>query len=122
MKEIKRITINGEEYPISFGLNQTILYCEKRDISVNEYNEQLAKLADGSGSELRDLIWSALKDGARRAKEEFKLDEYDVGDMLEEMSAEDINSIIEIMVGTMPDTKAKDTDKKKVVKSSPSKS
>ena len=122
MKEIKTVKLGNKEYPISWGLNQTILYCELRNVSVSEYNEQLSNIANGTGAELRDLMWSGLKDGARRAKKDFNLDTFDVGDLMEELSAEDISSIINTMIDTLPKPKDEEASKKKVTKSSPLKS
>lgn len=108
------MNINNTEYPIKFGMNQSILYCELRGISITEMNAEFGKMADGkfTGAELRDLIWSALKDGARYAKQEFPFTNYDVGDWMEDLKADAITDFIEEMSGTLP--KPKKESKKKV--------
>lgn len=104
MNEIK---IGGELRPIAWGLNQSIEYCELRSISISKYQEELGSLVDGDGSELRDLIWSGLKDGARRKGIEFTATRYDVGDWLEEMTANDIANVLTTLADTMPKSDGK---------------
>ena len=118
MKEIKKITIGGEEFPIKFGLNQTIVYCELRNISVNDYQKQISNIQNGTGGELRDLIWSALKDGARYAKTKFDYTPYDVGDWIEELTEEELVEIINSMTDTLPSPKVEAVKKKQVKKES----
>lgn len=104
--------IGGKERPIKIGLNQSIEYCELRGISITQMNDDLARLANGSGSEMRDYLWSALKDGARVSKTDFSHSNLDVGDWLEDVSQEELSKFIGDITGSMP----KGTGKKKEVK------
>lgn len=101
--------IGGKEHKLKFGLNQSILYCELRKISVNQMNEEFASFADGTynGSEIRDLLWSALKDGARVAKKPFNKTNYDIGDLMENMSEAEMSSFLLEMADSMPKPKKK---------------
>jgi len=103
--EVKFIKIGEGEYPLKWGLNQTINYCNLRHCTINDYNEDIQSLAKGltTGSELRDLIWSALKDGFRKAKKEFNLSPEDVGDLIENLNSKEINNLISSMIDEMPE-------------------
>ena len=108
--------IKGKEYPLNFGINQSILYCELRGINITEMNEEITKLSSGdyTGGEFRDLMWSAMKDGARRAKIKFELDNYDVGDLMENMGEDEITAFVKEMSDTLPDRRDDGDSKKKV--------
>ena len=108
--------INNKEYPTKMGLNQSILYCELRDINITQMNEEISSFGTGdyTGGEFRDLVWSALKDGARFNKVEFPYSNLDVGDWIEDMKSEDMEGFITELAGTMPKAKPS-TSKKKVV-------
>ena len=108
------MNIGGKERELKIGLNQSILYCDLRGISISEMNSDLGKLATGTGAELRDLIWSALKDGARKSKTEFPYTNYDVGDWIEELKDEELTKFLADLVGSMPKSNGK--VKKKVKK------
>lgn len=109
--------INNKEYPTKMGLNQSILYCELRDISITQMNEEFSNFATGkyTGSEIRDLIWSALKDGARFNKAEFEHSNLDVGDWMENLEEGEMERFMEELGSSMPKTKST-AIKKKVVK------
>ena len=107
MTEIK---INGREYPIKWGLQQSIEYCDLRGVSISDYQKDLGKITSDMGI-LRDMVWSALKDGARKAKQEFALSNMDVSDLLDEATAEESKQIVETLAGTLP----QDRSKKKAV-------
>lgn len=101
------MNIGGKDRPIKIGVNQSILYCELRGISISEMNNDLTKLAYGSGSQMRDYIWSALKDGARVAKIEFLQSNLDVGDWLEDIEQDELTNFIDELTGSMPKMKVK---------------
>lgn len=110
--------IGGKERPIKFGINQSVLYCELRKINITQMNAEIASFASGeyTGGEFRDLMWSALKDGARVKKEVFDFDNLDVGDWIEELDSKDMEAFIIEMSGTLPKasaSKKKVTPKKK---------
>jgi len=103
--------IGNKDRKLKFGMNQSILYCEIRDISLTQMNKELTKITDGTGSELRDLIWSALKDGARVSKEKFEYSNFDVGDWLEELDSKEIESALNMLIESMPSKKKIPTTK-----------
>ncbi len=112
MRTTGKMELGGKQYTTSWGMNQSIEYCELRDISITEMNKDLAKLANDSGAVLRDLIWSSLKDGARKDKVEFELTNFDIGDLLEDIKPSEIENFIAGMVATLPKGKTKDIKKK----------
>ena len=91
MKSV-RINIGGQDRPIHFGVNQTILYCETKGITVNEFDDEIRTISvgGGTGREVRLLLWTGLVDGARLEGEEFKADELTVGDWIEQADKEEI--------------------------------
>ena len=77
--------IGNKERPIKFGINQTDLFCEHRGIGLGDYYKQFTENAHLAGfGVIRDLLWSALKDGARQAGEEFTFDNLTIGDWMDE--------------------------------------
>jgi hypothetical protein len=90
---ITTITLGGKTRPVKFGTNQGILFCQLRRCTTKEYIELFSlksKNLEISISEIRDLLWSALKDGARYAKEEFNVTPEDVADWIDEANLEEI--------------------------------
>ena len=77
--------IGNKERPIKWGINQTDLFCVKRGIGLSDYYKQFTENAHlASFGVIRDLLWSALKDGARQADEEFPFDNLTIGDWMDE--------------------------------------
>ena len=111
------MNIGNKDRPIKFGINQTDLFCELRGITLKDYYELLAKFETGEYmfGDIRDLVWSALKDGARQAKTEFTLDRFDVGDMMDENPTEIIAQTLTELVGTLPKATDNGTTAKKKV-------
>ena len=107
--------INGEERPISIGLNQSIEYCEQNNCSITQYNDDIGRMAksEGTGREIRDLIWSALKAGAIAKGLKFEHTPYEVGDWMEQMTPEDMSTFMQELTDSMP--KEKPSKKKAVV-------
>jgi hypothetical protein len=109
------INLGGKIRPIKFGANQTILFCQLRKCNLKDYTELFKKekldAYDLDGSESRDLIWSALKDGARYQKEEFDFLPEDIGDWLDDSNDGEVKKMFEDLV--LPTIKE---DKKKVSK------
>jgi len=105
--------IGGKEFPMKWGLNQSMFYCELRGISIDEMNRQFGKISEDV-SILRDLLWSAFRDGARVNKSEFSLSNYDIADVMEEMEGDEMTTLIATMTETLP--KPKKSAKKKVLK------
>jgi len=63
--------------------------------------------------DIRDLVWSALKDGARQAGEPFEFDNLTVGDWMDENPAKIIAETLTELVGSLP-TPTENGAKKKV--------
>lgn len=107
--------IGGKQRPIKVGVNQGIIYCELREITINDMYKDLNIIAtnQGTGSEIRDLLYSVLKDGARVEKQEFDHTNYEVGDWLETITEEAMAEFMEALIGGLPKPK-KGEDKKKV--------
>ena len=105
------MNIGNKERHLKFGLNQSILYCELRGVTITQMNKEMSMLATDSGGILRDLVWSALKDGARVAGDRFEYTNFEVGDWLEVITEEGIKEFIDAMTATLPTVK--DEDKKK---------
>ena len=113
MKGYKLITIGGKERPLKFGTNQTAKYCEVRKISLQKYYEELAKLADSSGSGIRDLIFSALWAGAKTDKIDIDFDEFDVGDWMDEVGTDDLTDMMKLLYDSNDSGEGEDEKGKK---------
>ena len=81
------MNIGGEDRPVKFGMNTWIEYCELRGISITKLGEDLDVISKGggSGSEIRDLIWSSLVSGAKSKRINFDYTNYDVGDWMDDI-------------------------------------
>ncbi len=97
--------IGGKDRTIKCGLNQSFEYCELRKISISEMNADLSNIAKGDGSQIRDLIWSALKDGARIENVEFEYTNYDIGDWLETIDDGEIEKFFKDYLKSLPKPK-----------------
>ena len=117
------MNINGKEMPLKYGVNQTDEFCELRGITLNQYYKLLADFETGNYTfgVIRDLIWTALKDGARQAGTEFTLSVYDVGDAMDTDPAGYISEALVQLVETLPKPTDNGGAKKKKVKPQPSK-
>jgi hypothetical protein len=106
--------IGGKDRAVKFGINQSVIYCELRNCSITQMNKDIADLGAGSGDVgvMRDFIYSALKEGARKAGEPFDFTNYDVGDWLENFDESEMESFFKELVDSMP--KAKEGKKKAV--------
>ena len=107
------MNIGGKERKLKFGINQSITYCEILNIDISDMDESFQRMANGkgTGTELRALFYSALKDGARIEKSEFNYTVEDIGDWLDEVTPEEIQVAIGEMVSTL--AKGKNVAKKK---------
>ena len=79
-------------------------------------NDDFLRMQDGGGdgSEIRDLIYSCLADGARKAKQPIDFDQYDVGDWMEDLSSEEMTKMMEEFTGSMAPVFENKGGKKKV--------
>ena len=100
--------IVGGDSSIKLVKNTYILCCEWRGTSFTELQEHCAVIAEngGSGAEIRDFVWAALKAGARKAKKPFEFDNFDVGDWMDDLTADELteffNEVSDSMESKMP--------------------
>ena len=113
--------INGKDMPVKFSINQTDLFCELRDISLKEYYELFAGFGTGNYrfKDIRGLIWSALKEGARIEGVPFEYDEYQIGEFMDEDPARYIKEAMQQLIETLPKPTDNGTAKKKKAKPQP---
>jgi hypothetical protein len=114
--EMLKINIGGELRPVHFGVNQTILYCETKGITISDYDKDVAAMASGniSGRETRLLLWSCLVDGARLSGVDFDADEQTVGDWMDEVDPDEVQKAIDDFAKQMVKKgKSNDNAKKK---------
>ncbi len=107
--------IGGKDRPIRFGINQSIIFCRLRGITINQMDADIKKIIKNEvdGSEIRDLLFSALKDGARKEKQQFDFEPENVGDWMEEIETKDLEQFFVGLVDGMPKSKRKQPSKKK---------
>lgn len=106
--------IGKKDRKLKFGLNQSILYCNALGVDISDMDDTFNNMANGkgSGSELRALIWSALKDGARVEKSEFNYSLEDVGDWLDDIEADEVANAIKELSATLAKGGGKASKKK----------
>lgn len=100
MKGTTLIKIGGKERPIKFGTNQSSKYCEVRSVSLAEMQDELSDISKNTGSEIRDLIFSALWAGAKSDKLEVDFDYIEVGDWIDEMDQGELNKCFQVLVNS----------------------
>ena len=116
MNGYTEIAIGGKSRPVKFGVNQTSEFCKLRGIGAGEYFAFLKDKfvgAKGDGGEFRDLLWSALKDGARLKKLEFEYTPEDVGDWMDGKTQADFKGLFDAFYDSLP---IPDETKKKLKK------
>lgn len=96
MKQELTLKIGGKRRLLKFGTNQTAIYCDKYDLSLVGYTESLSN-DKVKPSNLRDLIWSALVAGAQYKGQEVDFDELKVGDWIDDLSQDDLNSVFNVL-------------------------
>ena len=98
------MNIGGKERPLKFGINQTDIFCELKGIKLGDYYKLLEGFSKGNWmfGDMRDLLYSGLKDGARQAKEPFDIDRYTVGDWMDDDPAKYIAETMEQITGSLP--------------------
>lgn len=105
MTGFSEVDIGGKKRPVKFGVNQTAIFCKLRGISAGEYFSFLKDKfvgAKGDGSELRDLLWSALKDGARFKGLEFEVEPEQIGDWMDGKTQADFKGMFEAFYDSLP--------------------
>jgi len=104
MRGFTEIKIGGKKRPLHFGTNQTIKFCEAQGITLNQQEEVYAKMSTGeiTGSEVRDLIWSALDDGARIKKIERDFDAETVGDWMDDADQSEMVKAFSALTDSLP--------------------
>lgn len=95
------MNIGGEERPLKFGVQQSINYSQLRNQSVSKQYDDLLNIGTDDGSIVRDLIWSALKDGARKEKLEFDYEPEDIADWMDELTADEVTKFVEALTESL---------------------
>jgi len=73
------------DLPVRYGMNALAIFGDLTGKSMNVVMKSLDSLEDLQLSELLAFVYAGFKDGARFAKEEFKIESVeDVGDMIDE--------------------------------------
>jgi len=95
------INIGGESRPIKFGTNQSAIYCQTRGVTLATYMKEMSsqrlEAREIDGSEIRDLIFSALSAGCLSAKQPITFDKNEVGDWIDEMEQAELTRVFTIM-------------------------
>lgn len=98
--------IGGKVRPFKFGTNTTSKYCELRGVHLEDFEKDFDSLAVKTGktdpSCFRDLLWAALQDGERYAREK-RLISYPrevytpntVGDWLDDLTVDQKNDLLD---------------------------
>ena len=100
------ININGQEYPIKFGLNSLRNYCNVRRIDFDQFQKELPEMMKGEMSfkvidNLALLILSAIKEGIRKEKSDIRVpDMEDIIDLFEQ--PEEFGKVMELFTGSLP--------------------
>lgn len=111
------MNIGEKDRPVYFGMNAWVEYCTLRGITITQMGEELQRVSEGgTGAEIRDLIWSALKCGALKNQQEFEYTNYDVGFWMDDIEQDELtNFFIELnksMVSKLPSSNSKPVKKK----------
>lgn len=119
LRGTKWVTIDGVKYPIYMSVNATAVYCDLRGVSLADYYSDLIAMLTGksSPSVIRDIIYSCVKEGCRKEGQTLEIDNYAVGEFMDNMSAEDVKLILDAIAESLPKQEAVEDnpkDKKKV--------
>lgn len=102
LRGLNYISIGGQKRPIRFGLNQSRLYCERMGCTLGEYMKTIARITatmeNADGSEIPNLIISALMAGHQSAKLEGEalFDMGEVCDWIDEMDQAELSRFFKI--------------------------
>lgn len=94
------IKVGGKQRPFKFGTNCSMLYCEKRGVTLKEMQSELSdeklKAQEVTGSEIRDLLWAALVAGHRSSglDPDDEPTPWQVGDWIDDMTPEDWKKVL----------------------------
>jgi len=117
MNGTKEISIGGKLRPTKFGTNQTAKYCDIRNVSLMESQNELKDIKSGNGTTMRDLIYSALWAGCKTEKIDIDFDEYNVGDWMDDIEPDELVKIFTSLANSNDSGEvkgeAKEADEKK---------
>lgn len=85
-----RINIGGKSRLFKFGTNATAVFCQTRNIRLNEVQNALSPQNMDIES-VRDFIYSGLVAGCYTEKINVEFDRYEVGDWIDDMPQEELN-------------------------------
>lgn len=85
-RSVATLDVGGKERTVKFGTNQSVIFTELRGIQLAEYMELLKNVDEGKVdlAFTRDVMYSALVDGARVTKVQVDFTKEDVGDWIDE--------------------------------------
>lgn len=97
------INIGGEKRLVKFNLNATATFCEVTGKPLHEITFHVG--------DVRDLLWAGLKEGARIQGKPFDVDNYTVGDWIDDMEQAEFEKVNNALLNSNPapsdDPKAK---------------
>ena len=92
MSGVITVKLGGQKRSLKFGTNSTAKYCEVRKCSLDDYLKDM-KFKNTDGSEVRDLIFSALWAYNVTNDLETDFNTFTVGDWIDEADQKDISNI-----------------------------
>ena len=113
MRGYLEIELGGQKRPLKFGTNAGVILCELRGITLKEVRELIdpekMEKYEIDGSEIRDMVYSALVAAARSQNLEVDFNESNVGDWLDEIQEkpEIMMEIVTVMAGGSPQVEKK---------------
>ena len=107
IKAEKEINIGGKKRLLKLGTNSTAIFCDMYNIPLAEFDTYLQ---NPTMAHYRDLVYSCLKDGARKKGEEFTASPETVGDWLDEDGK--MEAVMEFLGSIKAPQNAKETPKK----------
>tara|TARA_R110002020_G_scaffold731_4_gene3643 strand:+ start:6765 stop:7121 length:357 start_codon:yes stop_codon:yes gene_type:complete len=113
------LEINGNDYPIRFGFNALREYSKITGATMQDLN----KLANGETTfnDAFALIYCGMKDGARKAKKEFRYSIADITDLFDG-NLESMEEAFEILGRAMEESSGEKKPKAKIAKKKSKKS
>ena len=109
MSGIITVNLGGQKRSLKFGTNSTAKYCDIRNCSLDDYLNDM-KFEAMKGSEIRDLIFSALWAYNVTKDIETDFNTFTVGDWIDEADQKEVNNIfLELASSNTQKVKVKET-------------
>lgn len=95
------VEMGGRQRPYRFGTNQSAIYCQLRKCTLAAYlkdmNTERIINNEVDGTEIRDLVYSALAAGASSQNEKVEFNNMTVGDWIDEMEQEELTNMFKVL-------------------------